>query len=177
MPYNLTEYSIYSANSYASEQWLSAVMNGLYKRSMSADRNWVPDLAASMPVISPDKKTFTVNLKPDLIFSNGEPLTADDVVFSFKVAMTPAINSNFYAGYIGFMNNDSVIKIDPVTVEITLLTTFTFPFDFLSTPLIPEETFGDLYGSCLGGTLVNCVWDSEDLSFAIGAGPLQGIIL
>lgn len=174
MPFNFSEYSVYSADSYASEQWLSAVMNGLYKRSMSADRNWVPDLAASMPVISLDKKTFTVNLKLNLIFSNGEPLTADDVVFSFKVAMTPAINSNFYGGYIGFMNNDSVVKIDRDTVEITLFQTFAFPFTLLSTPLIPEETFGDLYDSCLGGTLKDCVWDNEDLSFAIAAGPYKG---
>ncbi|MCH8907727.1 MAG: ABC transporter substrate-binding protein, partial [Candidatus Heimdallarchaeota archaeon] len=171
MPYDFSEYSVYTANSYATAQWQSAISNGLYSRATAADRDWATELAAALPAISADKKTFTIDLKADLKFSNGDPLTADDVVFSFKVAMTPAINTNFYGGYVGFMNNESVVKIDSDTVEITLLTTFAFPFSFLSTPLVPEETYGDIFQSCLAGTAADCVWDNEDLSFAIGAGP------
>ncbi|MCH8907561.1 MAG: ABC transporter substrate-binding protein [Candidatus Heimdallarchaeota archaeon] len=171
MPYDFFEYSVYTGSSYASAQWQSAVNNGLYGRSSAADRDWAPDLAASLPIVSADKKTFTVDLKADLEFSNGDPLTAEDVAFSFKVAMTPAINLNFYGSYVGFMNNDSVVIIDSDTVEITLLQTFAFPFTFLSTPLVPEETYGDIYASCLAGTAADCVWDSDDLTFAIGAGP------
>src|SRR6478735_5047037 len=32
---------------------------------------------------SPDGKTLTVKIKPDLKWNDGEPLTADDVVFTF----------------------------------------------------------------------------------------------
>lgn len=173
MPYDFSEYSAYTANSYATAQWQSSVINGLYKRSASAGRDWVPDLAAALPIISADKKTFTVDLKTDLTFSNGDPLTADDVVFSFKVAMTPGINTNFYGGYVGFMNNNSIVKIDRDTVEITFLQSFAFPFGFLATPLIPEETFGIIYDSCIDGTSVDCVWDNEDLYFTISAGPYK----
>lgn len=144
MPYDFSEYSVYTSNSYASAQWQSAIVNGLYKRSTSTHLAWAPDLAVAMPAISADKKRFTVDLKSDLVFSNGDPLTADDVVFSFKVAITPAINTNFYVGFIGFMNNDSVLKIDNTRIQITLLQAFAFPFSFLSTPLIPEETWRDL---------------------------------
>jgi peptide/nickel transport system substrate-binding protein len=42
-----------------------------------------PALAESW-AISPDKKTITFILKPNLKWSNGEPLTIDDVIFTFN---------------------------------------------------------------------------------------------
>lgn len=43
----------------------------------------VPSLAESFEG-SPDAKTFTFRLRPDVEFSDGTPMTADDVVFSFN---------------------------------------------------------------------------------------------
>ncbi|MCH8906911.1 MAG: ABC transporter substrate-binding protein [Candidatus Heimdallarchaeota archaeon] len=179
MPYDFSEYSVYTANSYASAQWQSTIMNGLYKRSSTAELNWVPDLAASLPIISDDKKTFTIQLKPDLVFSDGSELSVDDVIFSFRVAMTPAINTNFYDEFVGLMNNESVTRsptdtvIDEYIIHITMLESAPFPFSLLATPLIPEETFGELYNSCVDGTDADCIWDDKDLSFVIGAGPYK----
>lgn len=179
MPYDFSEYSVYTANSYASAQWQSTIMNGLYKRSSAAELNWVPDLAASLPIISDDQKTFTIQLKPDLVFSDGSELSVDDVIFSFRVAMTPAINTNFYGKFVGLMNNESVTRsrtdtaIDEYIIHITMLESAPFPFSLLATPLIPEETFGELYDSCIDGTATDCIWDDEDLSFVIGAGPYK----
>ena len=42
----------------------------------------VPALAESWE-ISPDGNTYTFTLRPDLKWSDGEPLTADDVVFTY----------------------------------------------------------------------------------------------
>lgn len=43
----------------------------------------VPSLA-SIPVVAPDAKTFTFTLNPAAKFSDGSPVTVDDVIFSFN---------------------------------------------------------------------------------------------
>src|SRR5689334_4523912 len=51
-----------------------------------------PALAKSWTV-SPDGKSFTVKLRKGVKFSDGRPLTADDVVFSFQVYQDEKIDS------------------------------------------------------------------------------------
>ena len=84
LPYDFTEYSYYSMQSYATQQWVSAVYGALVKRS-SSNHHYIPELAASMPTTS-DGLTWRFVLNPDAKFSSGNTVTADDVVFSFKVA-------------------------------------------------------------------------------------------
>ncbi len=66
------------------------VWRGLYE--FDKDEKPVPIMAAEMPQISSDGKTYTVKLRADLKWSDGEPLTADDFVLgmqrscNFKVA-------------------------------------------------------------------------------------------
>ncbi|WP_342358481.1 ABC transporter substrate-binding protein [Terrarubrum flagellatum] len=50
-----------------------------------------PLLAKSVDV-SPDGKVYTFNLRDDVKFHNGAPLTADDVLFSWKRYVDPANN-------------------------------------------------------------------------------------
>lgn len=45
-----------------------------------------PDLAAEMPTVSEDGLTYTVKLKDNLKWSDGEPLTVDDVIWSIETA-------------------------------------------------------------------------------------------
>src|SRR5207247_1372286 len=40
-------------------------------------------LAASLPTVSPDERTVTFKLRPNLKWTDGHDLTADDVVFTF----------------------------------------------------------------------------------------------
>jgi peptide/nickel transport system substrate-binding protein len=54
----------------------------------------VPWLATSH-TISPDGRTFTFNLRPDVYFHDGSHMTADDVVFSFKRFITPTSPDGF----------------------------------------------------------------------------------
>lgn len=51
-----------------------------------------PALAESLPEISKDQQQITFTLKPDLKWSDGEPLTVDDIVFTFnEVYLNPAV--------------------------------------------------------------------------------------
>jgi peptide/nickel transport system substrate-binding protein len=53
---------------------------------------YVPLLATSWQ-ISPDGLTFTFQLRRGVVFSDGEPFTADDVIFTFDWIMNPAVQA------------------------------------------------------------------------------------
>ena len=80
------------------------------------------DLAKSWSV-SDDGLTYTFNLKPDLKFASGNPVTADDVVFSIerliKLDKSPAFLFNQF-GLNGDNVTDKVKAIDPLTVSFTV---------------------------------------------------------
>jgi oligopeptide transport system substrate-binding protein len=44
----------------------------------------VPELAERLPVVSTDGRTLTFTLRPGLLYADGSPLTARDVVFSWR---------------------------------------------------------------------------------------------
>lgn len=93
--------------------WTSELMfETLYKPSRDG-RSDVPWLATGYHV-SPDKLTWTFHLRPGVRFSNGQPLTAQDVKFSLDTTRAPSSGWSFI---------DSAIKTvsapDPATVVIT----------------------------------------------------------
>jgi peptide/nickel transport system substrate-binding protein len=74
-----------------------------------------PNLATSWEV-SDDATVYTFTLRDDVTFANGDPLTADDVVFSFNRLKNVQDNPSFLADPIA-----SVVALDDLTVEITLV--------------------------------------------------------
>lgn len=114
-------------------------VNGyLYRQNLNGA--WEPELAEGYTV-SADGKVWTVKLKSGLKFSNGDDITAEDVVFSWTRALDPnhASEYAFILYYIkgGEAFNGSLAEgaavgydqakaelglkvVDPLTVEITL---------------------------------------------------------
>jgi len=64
---------------------LRNVFSGLYKFDSKLQE--VPDLASSPPTISPNGRTYTFQLRHDATFSNGDPITADDFIYSWTRAV------------------------------------------------------------------------------------------
>jgi oligopeptide transport system substrate-binding protein len=60
------------------------VFNGLLR--FDNNLNIVPDIAASMPTVSSDGLTYTFTLRKDVTFSNGDKVTAKDVLYSWNRA-------------------------------------------------------------------------------------------
>jgi peptide/nickel transport system substrate-binding protein len=74
----------------------------------------IPGLATKWTT-SEDGKTYTFTLKEGVVFSTGNPMTADDVVFSFNRTMHIQGNPSFLAETI-----ESVTASDPKTVVLKL---------------------------------------------------------
>ena len=70
----------------------AALYEGLTRRD--AKGKSIPGVAESWTV-SPDGKTYTFTLRPNLHWSNGEPLTSDDFRFSWLRALNPATGSPY----------------------------------------------------------------------------------
>jgi len=81
----------------------------------------IPCLVKEVPsqengLVSADLKTVTYNLLDGIVWSDGQPFTANDVVFTWQWVMDPA-NLSGNSGLYGAIAN--VEAVDPVTVKIT----------------------------------------------------------
>lgn len=65
--------------------------------------------------ISPDHLVYTFKLRDGVKFSDGVPLTAEDVKFSFDTLMDPAVDAADLRNY--FLNVDRCEVVDPLTVR------------------------------------------------------------
>lgn len=71
----------------------SFVVRQIFSGLVTLDNNLnvVPDLAAAMPVVTNNGKTYTFKLKHNLTFSDGTSLTAQDVDYSLERATDPKL--------------------------------------------------------------------------------------
>jgi peptide/nickel transport system substrate-binding protein len=92
-----------------------------------------PALAKSC-VVSADGRHYTVTLRDGLHFSDGAPITADDVVFSFKVYLDEKVNSP----------QRDVLIVDDKPISVTKLTTLSVRVD-LPAPYAPGDRLFDSF--------------------------------
>ncbi len=60
--------------------------------------NIQPDAASGMPDIDPSGKAYTFHLRPNMKFSDGQPLTAQDFAYSIDRALDPTLCTSLDAG-------------------------------------------------------------------------------
>ena len=74
------------------------------------DGNIIPEIAEEVTKV--DAKTTLIKIKKDLFFSNGEPVTVDDVLFSLNRAKeSPRMTQDFYM-------IESFEKVDDATIKV-----------------------------------------------------------
>jgi peptide/nickel transport system substrate-binding protein len=106
-------------NTSIAAQVVTTILEGLTEND--PDGNYVPVLAAELPTlenggVSQDLTTVTWKLKPDVVWSNGEPFTSEDVKFTWQAAVSPA-NGAILAGR--YAQIADIQTPDPHTVVIT----------------------------------------------------------
>jgi len=104
-----------STDLYASIVGAKVVESLAVRDPMTLD--YVPQLARDWK-ISDDGLTFTFYLRRGVTFSDGEPFTADDVLFSYNIIMDPKIDDPRDRAYLDKIK--SVKKIDDYTVVFTM---------------------------------------------------------
>ncbi len=118
------------------------VMEGFTKVLPNGDR--VANLAKEVPTVqnggvSADGKTITYKLKDGLKFSDGNPLTCEDVKFTWQAWMTPGVGIVSTTGY------DKISAVDcpdPNTVVIKFKE-FYAPYLQLFIEILPKHYAGD----------------------------------
>lgn len=86
---------------------------------------------------SEDVKTWTLFLRQDVTFNNGDKMTADDVIFTFGQWLSEDVGSSMlgFLGYIGGIDN--IEKVDDYTVKINCKDpTISLPQDLNQYPAI-----------------------------------------
>src|SRR5258708_3044454 len=112
----------------------------------------VPVLGSEVPTVangdlSKDGKTTILKLKKDLKWSDGQPLNADDVVFTYQMIQDKA--NKFTRGTLIRDLLDKVEKVDDQTVKITTKTPSPYPENLAAVPadfiVLPMHVFKPVY--------------------------------
>ncbi len=99
----------------------SQVLGWIFPSLVRIDQNTLalePLIARELPEVSADRLTYTYRLRDDVTFSDGKPLTAEDVVFTLKAIRHPTVNAAPQRNYYNSVANAEVV--DPHTVKISL---------------------------------------------------------
>ena len=120
-------------------------INPLLMGQNEVDRDLIPllfsplkDLSESIEV-NDDKRTWTVTLPTDLYWSDGKPLTTDDIIFTLQTIQNPDATSPLMNAWQGV----STERVSAEVVRIVLKTPYAFFGENLEwLYIVPEHIFG-----------------------------------
>ncbi|HPG21683.1 MAG TPA: ABC transporter substrate-binding protein [Amaricoccus sp.] len=117
---DIPNFDPHTATGYSASFFLRNVYDPLVRVSGNPPEP-VPGLAESWTV-SEDGKGYTFKLNPAAVFHSGNPVTADDVVFSFQRALALAEGNSWMIRDI--VTPEGVTAVDPQTVQFDLAVPF-----------------------------------------------------
>lgn len=107
-------------------------------------------------------KVYTVSLRPNLSWSDGRPLTVDDILFTYSVIQNPDAGSPFYASWQGV----KVEAKDARTITFTLSNPLaSFPYS-LTNGIVPKHKLDTVPMGDMRSTAFNT-------NNPVGAGPFR----
>ncbi|MGI6877323.1 ABC transporter substrate-binding protein [Microbacterium sp. gxy059] len=151
----------------AAKEVTALVRRGLLQ--YDADGEPAPALASDYEV-SEDGLTYSFTLRPDLAFSNGDPLTSADVKRTFEYFANEENGANYQGE---FANVSEIETPDDTTVVLTLAEPQTAFPNVLADPLsaiVPEEPL-DESGAPVGAGPFMITDYSKGVSFTLEANP------
>jgi len=101
---------------------------------------YTPRLAAELPTLSDENKTVTWKLRPALKWSDGQPLTSDDIKYTWEVLSNP--DSGAFNATAGFDLIESIDTPDDVTAVAHYSQPFVGYLGQFSAGLLPRHATG-----------------------------------
>ena len=139
---------------------VALIFNGLTK--VNERLQIVPDLAQEWRV-SPDGCTYTFELRRGVVWHDGAPLTADDVVFTVR-----AMQERYYQGPAQLANLWRTVQVERAhrySVRFILKEPFTPFLDYTTIGILPAHLLADVPAALLPQQPLNLM--------PIGTGPFQ----
>jgi len=91
--------------------------------------------------VTDNQKTWTLELKQDIFWSDGEPITSDDIVFTLQTIQNPETHSSLFSIWQGVKAE----KLNEKEVRFILKTPYAFFLENLkSLKITPEHIFGTI---------------------------------
>lgn len=131
----------------------------VFESLIARDENleFQPELAESWE-INEDHTSVTFKLREGITWHDGEPFTADDVVFTYKALSDPeyiaagGVRTNYVARLVGFQEYQNgetdefpgVVALDDYTVQFNYAEPNVLALADAAFPIIPEHIFGDV---------------------------------
>lgn len=112
----------------------------------------IPTLASEIPKPAKDLKSITWKLKSGVVWSDGTPFSADDVVFTAEYCLDPAGGCQALPF---FKDVESVTKVDDLTVRVNFSVPKPFPYGpFVGSqvPILQKKQFQN----CMGEKAPTC---------------------
>jgi peptide/nickel transport system substrate-binding protein len=123
----------------------------------------IPDTAAvELPAVAPEGDAFTVTvpIRDDANWSDGQPITADDMVFTFETVRDLALGGNWLSTYPLPSEDDpdklgitAIEAVDPKTVKISFNQQpglALWPFSVGDAPIMPKHFWEAAVGEAAG---------------------------
>ncbi len=151
---------LFAQNNDVDRDLVALIFSGLFR--LDGTLQAVPDLAEAYQWLD-DGKTLEVRLRSDARFHDGEPLTADDVVFTYDAIKTPAWRSPLLSTF----NDVHVIRVDDRTIQ------FQIPH---ANPLFPNELTVGILPAHLWNDVTPSNAHLADANLKpVGSGPYRAV--
>ena len=139
--------------------------------NLNPDGELVPKLAAEIPTVenggvSEDLMSITWKLKEGVLWSDGSPFSAEDVVFTWEYCVHPETGCSTLTSFDGV---ETVEAVDDLTVKITFDSPTPYPYNAFGdaqTPVLHKAQFQD----CVGAAAQQC---TEQNTSPHGTGPYR----
>jgi oligopeptide transport system substrate-binding protein len=159
-------------------EMVTQITAGLYRLDKSGTKV-IPDAADGEPQFNADKTVLTIKLKKDIKWSNGEPLTANDFVYSWRRAIDPKVAAPYGPYFMmdkiknatEIVNGKAKVEdlgikaVDENTLEITLVRPLPYIESFLTFSLFYPQN--QKYVESQGANY------AKDASHLIYSGPFK----
>jgi peptide/nickel transport system substrate-binding protein len=164
-----------SMNRMYSSMYFQEITQDLYLApawTFDHDLNPYPVLVTEIPSvanggINEDGTVITLSVRDDITWSDGEPITASDFVFTYEMYVSPDNITNTPYPY---SPDDGIIVSIEAPDDLTVVVTFTEPFaSWLTTifrEVLPEHVLRPVFED--EGTLDNAEWNRNP---TVGSGP------